>query len=56
VKKKPTVGSSFFGVFLSDRIPKVKKDANVHFFIQCFNFTDKQIIDNIPAGKNISKI
>jgi hypothetical protein len=26
VKEKPTVGSPFFGVFLSDHIPKAKKD------------------------------
>jgi len=51
VKEKPTAGSSFFAVFLSDRIPKAKKDAKVHFFIHCFNFTDELIIDSILAGK-----
>jgi len=56
VKEKPTAGFSFFGVFPSDRIQKATKDANVHFFIHCFNFTDELIIDNILAGKNISNI
>ena len=54
MKEKPTAGSSFFGVFPSDRVPKATKDANVHFFIHCFNFTGELIIDNILAGKNIS--
>jgi hypothetical protein len=38
VKEKPTVGSPFFGAFPSDRIPRAKKDANVHFFIHSFTF------------------
>jgi hypothetical protein len=29
MKEKPTVGSSFFGVFPSDYIPKSTKDVNV---------------------------
>jgi hypothetical protein len=33
VKEKPTVGSSFFGTFPYDRIPKATKDVSVHFFI-----------------------
>ena len=33
VRKKPTVGFPFFGVFSSDRTPKAMKDMNVHFFI-----------------------
>jgi len=32
VKEIPTVGSPFFGAFPSDRVPKSKKDLNVHFF------------------------
>ena len=36
VKEKPTVGSQFFGAFLSDSIAKASKDANVHFFIHNF--------------------
>jgi hypothetical protein len=32
VKEKPTVGSPFFGAFPSDRIPKVTKVVNLHFF------------------------
>jgi len=56
VKVKPTVGSSFFGAFSSDRIPKATKDANVLFFIDYFNFTDELKIDNILAGKNIPNV
>jgi hypothetical protein len=33
VKEKPTVDSPFFGAFPSDRITKLRKDVNVHFFI-----------------------
>jgi hypothetical protein len=33
MKEKPTVGSPFFRAFPSDFIPKVKKDVNVHFFV-----------------------
>jgi len=39
VKIKPIVGSPFFGVFPSDRIPKATKDVNVvsftHVVISC---------------------
>ena len=31
-------GSSFFGAFHSDYIPKVMKDANLHVFIHSFTF------------------
>jgi hypothetical protein len=37
VKNKPTVGSSFFGAFPSDRVPKATKDVNVHLFIHSSN-------------------
>jgi hypothetical protein len=37
VKEKPTVGSQFFGAFLSDSIPKGTKDVKVHLFIQDSN-------------------
>ena len=30
IKEKPTVGSPFFGAFLSDRIPKTTKDVTVN--------------------------
>jgi hypothetical protein len=33
VTEKPTVGSPFFGAFLSYRIPKATKDVNSHFII-----------------------
>jgi len=42
--EKPTVGSSFFRAFPSDRIPKTMKDGNVHFFIHNFTFRDELII------------
>jgi hypothetical protein len=32
-KEKKTVGSPFFGVFPSDRIPKATKDVNVGKFL-----------------------
>jgi hypothetical protein len=32
VKAKPTVDYLFFGAFPFDRIPKVTKDVNLHFF------------------------
>ena len=32
MKEKPAVGSPCSGEFPSDRVPKVTKDANVHFF------------------------
>ena len=32
VMEKSTVGSPFFGAFPSDRIPKMTKDVNLHFF------------------------
>jgi len=39
MKIKPTVGSPYFGAFLSDRIPKATKDVNVlsftHVVISC---------------------
>jgi hypothetical protein len=37
VKEKPTVGFPFFWAFFSDRIPKVTKDVNLHFFIYSSN-------------------
>jgi hypothetical protein len=37
VKGKPTVHSTFFGAFLSDRTPEAKKDANAHIFIHSSN-------------------
>jgi hypothetical protein len=42
--KNPTVGSSLFRAFPSDRIPKTTKDGNLHFFIHIFTFRDKLII------------
>jgi hypothetical protein len=31
--------------------PKGEEGCQLHFFTQCFNFTDELIIDNIPEGK-----
>jgi len=36
VKKKPTVGSPFFGAFLSSGVCRTTKDVSVHFFIRSF--------------------
>jgi hypothetical protein len=38
VKKKPTVGSTFFGVFPSDLILKMTKGVSAHFFTHSSNF------------------
>ena len=37
MKEKPTLGSPIFGVFRSDRIPKVTKDVSEYLFIQSSN-------------------
>jgi hypothetical protein len=37
MKGNPTVGSQFWGAFLSDRIYKATKDVSVHFFIHSGN-------------------
>jgi hypothetical protein len=50
VKEKPTVGSLFFGAFLSDRIPNATKNVNVHFFIHSSN--SSQIYQRIPVSYN----
>jgi hypothetical protein len=36
-EEKQTVGSPFIGVFPYDRVPRVTKDVNVHFFIHSSN-------------------
>jgi len=33
MKEKLTVSPQFFGVFPTDRVSKVTKDVNIHFFI-----------------------
>ena len=33
MKKKPNVGSQFFGAFPSDRTSKAKKDVNAYFLL-----------------------
>jgi hypothetical protein len=45
MKETPTVGSQFWAAFLSDHIPKVTKDVNVHFFIHSFTFRDELTVD-----------
>ena len=37
MKEKPTVGSTFFGVFPSDLIPKMTKGVSAHFFTHSSN-------------------
>ena len=37
MKKKPTVNSTFWGAFRSDRIPKTTKDVHVRLFIHSNN-------------------
>ena len=39
-------GSSFFGVFPSDSIPKVMKDVNLHVFIHSFTFRVELIMES----------
>jgi len=51
MKETPTVGSQFWGAFLSDHIRKVTKDASVHFFIHSFTFRDELVLDNALAVK-----
>ena len=46
MKKKPTSGYPFFRVFPSDRVPKVTKDVNVHFFIHSSNYS--KLYQRIP--------
>ena len=41
MQKTQTVGSPFFGVFSSDCIPKITKNANVHFF---HNFRESSLM------------
>ena len=38
MKEKSTVGSPFFAVFPSARIPKATKDVSIHSFIHVSNF------------------
>jgi len=56
VKVKPTVGSPFFGAFLSDRNPKATKDDNVHFFIHSFAFRDEVKMEKALAVNKSCKL
>ena len=50
VKEKPTVGSPFFGPFLSDSVPKATKDVNVYLFIQLLH----QLLHIYKIYKNLT--
>ena len=38
VTEKPTVGSTFFGAFPSDRVPRATKNVDMYFCIYSNNF------------------
>jgi hypothetical protein len=56
VKEKSVVGSSFFGLFPSDSIPKAMKDVSLHFFTHSFTFRDELIMNNTLEIKNFCKL
>jgi len=48
VKDKQTIGSTFFGAFPSDRMPKATKNVISYFFIHSNNYCKLQ--QRIPAN------
>jgi hypothetical protein len=52
-KEKPDIGSSFFGAFPSDRVPKATTDITVHFFIYSLTFRDELVMDNTLVVKKV---
>jgi len=48
MKEKPTVGSPYFGVFPSHRIPKAPKGIQVYFFIH--NKKSCKLYQQIPVN------
>jgi hypothetical protein len=51
-----TIGSPFFGAFLSDCIPKATKNVSVHFFIQSVTVRDGPILEKALAIKRSCKL
>jgi hypothetical protein len=56
MKEKLTIGSPFFGAFLSDRINKATKNVDVHNFIHSFTLRYELIRDNALAVTTSSKL
>jgi len=53
---KRTIGSPFFGAFVSDCIAKATKNVSVHFFIHSFTFRDEPVMDKVLAIKRSCKL
>jgi len=56
VKQKPNIGSPFFEIFPSDRIPKATKGVSVYLFNHSFTVRNELINDNGIEIKNSGKI
>jgi len=56
IREKQTVGSPFFGAFLSDSIAKAMKDVSAHFFIHSFTLRYEFIRDNALVVRTSYKL